>query len=102
MTGVQTCALPIYRECVEVQADRALAIAETVAAAGPHDVVLLAGKGHEDYQEIAGVKHPFDDRVHADRALQARAAKEKFGGDAIGDFVAAHAHYVARIPWSPA
>lgn len=32
----------------------------------------------------------------------ARAAKEKFGGDAIGDFVAAHAHYLARIPWSPA
>ena len=32
----------------------------------------------------------------------ARAAKEKFGGDAVGDFVAAHAHYVNRIPWSPA
>ena len=32
----------------------------------------------------------------------ARAAKEKFGGDAIGDLVAAHAHYLARIPWSPA
>ena len=32
----------------------------------------------------------------------ARAAKEKFGGDAIGDFVAAHAHYLNRIPWSPA
>ncbi|MGI9117621.1 MAG: chorismate synthase [Gaiellales bacterium] len=32
----------------------------------------------------------------------ARAAKEKFGGDAIGDFAAAHAHYLGRIPWSPA
>ncbi len=32
----------------------------------------------------------------------ARAAKEKFGGDAVGDFVAAHAHYLSRIPWSPA
>lgn len=32
----------------------------------------------------------------------ARAAKEKFGGDAIGDLVAAHQHYLARIPWSPA
>ncbi|MBM3680630.1 MAG: chorismate synthase [Actinobacteria bacterium] len=31
----------------------------------------------------------------------ARAAKEKFGGDAIEDFVAAHRHYLARIPWSP-
>ena len=32
----------------------------------------------------------------------ARAAHEKFGGDAIGDFIAAHAHYLDRIPWSPA
>ncbi|KQT08931.1 UDP-N-acetylmuramoyl-L-alanyl-D-glutamate--2,6-diaminopimelate ligase [Ramlibacter sp. Leaf400] len=62
-----------HRESVEVQADRARAIAETVAAAAPQDVILLAGKGHEAYQEIAGVKHPFDDRVHARRALEARA-----------------------------
>jgi UDP-N-acetylmuramoyl-L-alanyl-D-glutamate--2,6-diaminopimelate ligase len=62
-----------HRESVEVQADRARAIAETLAAAAPRDVVLLAGKGHEDYQEVAGVKHPFDDRVHARRALEARA-----------------------------
>ena len=62
-----------HRESVEVQADRAHAIAETVAAAAAGDVILLAGKGHEDYQEIAGVKHPFDDRVHARTALEARA-----------------------------
>lgn len=62
-----------HNECVEVQSDRARAIAETVAAAAPADVVLLAGKGHEDYQEIAGVKHAFDDRVHARKALEARA-----------------------------
>jgi UDP-N-acetylmuramoyl-L-alanyl-D-glutamate--2,6-diaminopimelate ligase len=54
---------------VEVQADRALAIEETVAAAAPQDVILLAGKGHEDYQEIAGVKHPFSDQAHARAAL---------------------------------
>jgi UDP-N-acetylmuramyl tripeptide synthase len=36
-------------------------------------VILIAGKGHEDYQEIAGVKHPFDDREHARRALGARS-----------------------------
>ena len=63
------------RECVEVQADRALAIAETVGLAAPEDVVLLAGKGHEDYQEIAGVKLPFSDQAHAQAALQARSVQ---------------------------
>ena len=58
-----------HRECVQVQADRARAIAESIAAAAPGDVILLAGKGHEDYQEVAGVKHPFSDRDHAGRAL---------------------------------
>jgi UDP-N-acetylmuramoyl-L-alanyl-D-glutamate--2,6-diaminopimelate ligase len=61
-----------HADCVEVQADRARAIAETVAAAAPADVILLAGKGHEAYQEIAGVKHAFDDRVHARQALENR------------------------------
>jgi UDP-N-acetylmuramoyl-L-alanyl-D-glutamate--2,6-diaminopimelate ligase len=61
-----------HADCVEVQADRARAIAETVAAAASADVILLAGKGHEAYQEIAGVKHAFDDRVHARQALENR------------------------------
>ncbi|HZY17679.1 MAG TPA: UDP-N-acetylmuramoyl-L-alanyl-D-glutamate--2,6-diaminopimelate ligase [Ramlibacter sp.] len=61
-----------HHDCVEVQADRARAIAATVSAARPQDVILLAGKGHETYQEIAGVKHPFDDREHARIALEAR------------------------------
>jgi UDP-N-acetylmuramoyl-L-alanyl-D-glutamate--2,6-diaminopimelate ligase len=61
-----------HADCVEVQADRARAIAETVAAAGPQDVILVAGKGHEDYQEIAGVKHPFSDQAHALAALRTR------------------------------
>jgi UDP-N-acetylmuramoyl-L-alanyl-D-glutamate--2,6-diaminopimelate ligase len=63
------------RECVEVQADRALAIAETIRLAAPQDVVLLAGKGHEDFQEIAGVKLPFSDQAHAQAALHARSAQ---------------------------
>ncbi|HWH72921.1 MAG TPA: UDP-N-acetylmuramoyl-L-alanyl-D-glutamate--2,6-diaminopimelate ligase, partial [Methylibium sp.] len=63
-----------HAKCVQVQADRGKAIAETVAAAGPDDVILVAGKGHEDYQEIAGVKHPFSDREHAQAALAARSA----------------------------
>ena len=63
-----------HDRCVQVQADRALAIAETIAAAAAEDVVLLAGKGHEEYQEIAGVKHPFSDQEQAQAALIARSA----------------------------
>ncbi|MCD9085974.1 UDP-N-acetylmuramoyl-L-alanyl-D-glutamate--2,6-diaminopimelate ligase [Stenotrophomonas sp. SY1] len=59
---------------VNVQRDRARAIGAAVAQAGPGDIVLVAGKGHEPYQEIAGIKHPFDDTDVASRALQARAA----------------------------
>jgi UDP-N-acetylmuramoyl-L-alanyl-D-glutamate--2,6-diaminopimelate ligase len=54
-----------------VEVDRAAAIRWTLAAAKPGDVVLIAGKGHETYQEIAGVKHPFDDRLVAAEALRA-------------------------------
>lgn len=46
---------------VQVEPDRARAIAQTLAQASPADVVLLAGKGHEDYQEIAGKRQPFSD-----------------------------------------
>jgi UDP-N-acetylmuramoyl-L-alanyl-D-glutamate--2,6-diaminopimelate ligase len=59
---------------VHVQADRALAIAQTLARAKPADVVLLAGKGHEDYQEIHGVKYSFEDQLHAQAALSARSS----------------------------
>jgi UDP-N-acetylmuramoyl-L-alanyl-D-glutamate--2,6-diaminopimelate ligase len=57
---------------VSVQRDRAIAIAGAIAAARPGDVVLIAGKGHEPYQEIAGVRRPFDDRDVARAALEAR------------------------------
>jgi UDP-N-acetylmuramoyl-L-alanyl-D-glutamate--2,6-diaminopimelate ligase len=43
--------------------DRREAIAEAMARAGAGDIVLVAGKGHETGQEIAGTVHPFDDRV---------------------------------------
>ncbi len=55
--------------------DRAQAIAQTVQHARTQDVVLVAGKGHEDYQEISGVKHPFSDVQQAREALQHRAEK---------------------------
>ena len=57
---------------VEVMADRREAIAHAVCGADPDDVVLIAGKGHEDYQEIGGVKHPFSDAIEAERALRRR------------------------------
>ena len=55
-----------------IEPDRAKAIAEAVAAAGPRDVILLAGKGHELYQEIAGVRHAYSDIEAAKSALEAR------------------------------
>ena len=57
----------------QVEANRALAIAKVVASAKVGDVVLVAGKGHEDYQEIAGIKYPFRDLLVASQALEARA-----------------------------
>jgi len=59
---------------VEVEADRRRAIFHAIALARPGDVVVIAGKGHEPYQEIQGVRHPFDDRRVAREALKARAA----------------------------
>jgi UDP-N-acetylmuramoyl-L-alanyl-D-glutamate--2,6-diaminopimelate ligase len=49
--------------------DRRAAIAEAVRRAGAGDVVLIAGKGHETGQEVAGVVHPFDDRLVAREEL---------------------------------
>jgi UDP-N-acetylmuramoyl-L-alanyl-D-glutamate--2,6-diaminopimelate ligase len=53
--------------------DRATAILWSVRHAGKHDVVLLAGKGHEMFQEVNGKKQPFLDADHAALALAARA-----------------------------
>ena len=58
--------------CITVEVDRGAAIAQTLALARPADVVLVAGKGHEDYQDIAGVKLPFLDVAHVTQALQTR------------------------------
>ncbi|MDH3066681.1 bifunctional UDP-N-acetylmuramoyl-L-alanyl-D-glutamate--2,6-diaminopimelate ligase MurE/UDP-N-acetylmuramoyl-tripeptide--D-alanyl-D-alanine ligase MurF [Achromobacter insolitus] len=63
LTGIPDTVRP------DVQVDRARAIMQTIWAAAPDDVVLLAGKGHETYQDIGGEKLPFDDREWARLAL---------------------------------
>lgn len=55
--------------------DRRQAISTVVQAASAADVILIAGKGHEDYQDIRGVKHPFDDADVAAEALAACAGE---------------------------
>ncbi len=55
-----------------IEPDRAQAIAAAVLEADARDVILLAGKGHEPYQEIAGVRHPFSDLDAAKSALAER------------------------------
>jgi UDP-N-acetylmuramoyl-L-alanyl-D-glutamate--2,6-diaminopimelate ligase len=57
-----------------VELDRAQAIAAAIAEAGDADVVLVAGKGHETYQEIAGERRPFSDAAEVNAALQNRIA----------------------------
>ena len=61
-------------DAVTVQRNRARAIGLAVKLAGPGDIVLLAGKGHEPYQEVRGVKHDFDDTLVAAAALNAKEA----------------------------
>ncbi len=56
---------------VHAQADRAEAIAEAISLSGPNDVVVIAGKGHEQVQLIGDRAEPFDDRVVAAACLQA-------------------------------
>jgi UDP-N-acetylmuramoyl-L-alanyl-D-glutamate--2,6-diaminopimelate ligase len=58
---------------VTVVTDRAAAIAHALGAAGENDMVLIAGKGHEDYQEIAGRRRPFSDQQVVRRLLEGRS-----------------------------
>ncbi len=62
---------PGVRVAHEVRVDRREAIRAAVGGAGAGDVVLVAGKGHEPYQEIAGVRRPFSDAAEVRAALEA-------------------------------
>ncbi|MFT4885898.1 MAG: UDP-N-acetylmuramoyl-L-alanyl-D-glutamate--2,6-diaminopimelate ligase [Pseudohongiellaceae bacterium] len=70
MSGIE------LRSNVTIERDRAKAISFAVSAAKPGDVVLVAGKGHEAYQEVAGEKMLFSDTNHVRLALAARAEKK--------------------------
>jgi UDP-N-acetylmuramyl-tripeptide synthetase len=59
--------------------DRRDAILHAVARAETGDVVLIAGKGHEKYQEVGGVTLPFDDVAVAREALEARRLRSRVG-----------------------
>jgi UDP-N-acetylmuramyl-tripeptide synthetase len=65
----------VGRKAVVIEFDRRRAIQQAILAAGRDDIVLVAGKGHEDYQEVAGVRHHFSDAEEVRSALaQWRAA----------------------------
>jgi murE/murF fusion protein len=70
----QILAGAIGHDEVDVIENRADAIRHAVASAAPNDVVLIAGKGHEDHQDVGGTKFPFSDARHAAEALRERAA----------------------------
>jgi len=61
------------RDAVDVIEDRREAIALAVQGADARDVIVVAGKGHEDYQEVAGIRHPFSDAAVAAACLRQRA-----------------------------
>ncbi|KQX64729.1 UDP-N-acetylmuramoyl-L-alanyl-D-glutamate--2,6-diaminopimelate ligase [Paenibacillus sp. Root444D2] len=60
------------KEQYELIVDRKKAIQKAIEGAGPKDVILIAGKGHETYQDVMGVKHDFDDRLVAKAAIRGR------------------------------
>ncbi|MBC7891057.1 MAG: UDP-N-acetylmuramoyl-L-alanyl-D-glutamate--2,6-diaminopimelate ligase, partial [Sphingobacteriaceae bacterium] len=71
LADMQRGVPPIHFKKTETFPDRREAIFHAVSMARPHDVILVAGKGHETYQEIKGVKTHFDDR---------EVLREAFGG----------------------
>ncbi len=82
---------------VMVELDRGVAIRRALDAARPGDVVLVAGKGHETYQEIAGKRVPFDDAIEARRALSVR-----FGSDPSTWLSGAPTATPSRVTTAPA
>jgi UDP-N-acetylmuramoyl-L-alanyl-D-glutamate--2,6-diaminopimelate ligase len=67
---MQTGVMPVEAKKTLVMPDREEAIKTACMMAKEKDIVLVAGKGHETYQEIKGVKHPFDDREVVERMIK--------------------------------
>ena len=90
---------------VTVEPDRGVAIRRALDAAEPGDVVVIAGKGHETYQEIAGHRLPFDDAVEARQALSVRFSSDPRtwtnAPSSSGVEAAAPADAAAALPASP-
>ena len=63
----------------EVIENRREAIRQAMEMAVSGDIVVLAGKGHETYQDIAGVKHPFDEKVMVSELLEEIARENRLG-----------------------
>jgi UDP-N-acetylmuramoyl-L-alanyl-D-glutamate--2,6-diaminopimelate ligase len=68
------------KSAINVEVDRASAIYQAIYGARKGDIVLIAGKGHEDYQEIGGQKFPFSDSKIAQQVLQELALKVAVSG----------------------
>jgi UDP-N-acetylmuramoyl-L-alanyl-D-glutamate--2,6-diaminopimelate ligase len=75
LTRISPEAVATTRKGYVVELDRQRAIALAIESARPGDVVVIAGKGHEDYQIVGTTKRPFDDRAEARNALRARRAR---------------------------
>ena len=72
-TAIAAGAAGRYR----VEPDRRKAIAQAVTEGGKHDMILIAGKGHETYQLVKGEKVYFDDREAAEAAARQTGRKQK-------------------------
>jgi len=73
MQRVPSAGLATAQRAYVALVDRREAIELAVASAKPEDTIVIAGKGHEDYQIVGREKFPFDDREEAQRALERRA-----------------------------
>ncbi len=70
--------------------DRNVAISMAVELASSGDIVLVAGKGHEEYQEIQGIRHSFSDRTALENAIRRTINRPAFGGGST--FAGLYAH----------